>query len=385
MARPPLEIGTAGKMSVTRIGGKHRVRAYYRDADGITRLVERSGASGAAAERALKAALKVRSHAVGTDTITHESTVSRLLEAWWELKLEQQRELSTGTKASYEDVMRRIIVPGIGGVRIREATTKRLDAWLLVEQRRRPAQADLSRTILRQAFDLAARWDLCSSNPARAVSRFEKKVKDPRALTTEELSRWREQLRGMRQNTWLADLAEVQLGLGLRIGEALALTVEALDLDNDGAPRVHIRATVIAPNGLGHLLQQHTKDGPKGRRTVIAPDWVAAVLRRRAKFAGTGQLFTSRNGTLLSPRNVRESWRRERERCGLEWMTPHNLRKTALTQIAAVYGDETASQFADHKSQAVTKKHYLEARENVGPDARVALDALAPGGPGRSA
>lgn len=380
MARPPLEIGTAGKMAtVTVEKGKHRARVYYRDSDGITRLVERSGVSAAAAERKLKAALKERVYSASTETLSGESSIEKLLTAWWDLKLEQQGRLSVGTKANYSDVMQRIIMPGIGGVRIREATTKRLDTWLLTEQRLRPSQADIARTILRQAFDLAARWDLCAANPARSVSRFERPVKTPRALTTEELTRWRAQLQTMRQNTWLADLVEVQLALALRVGEALALKVDALDLDNPAGPRVHIRATVITPTGAPHSFQNHTKDGPDGRRTVIAPEWAADILRRRAQILGIGLLFPTRNGTLISPGNLRDAWRRERKIADLDWLVPHDLRKTALTQIASVYGNEIASKFADHKSLGVTEKHYLEAGENIGPDVRTALDALAPG------
>ena len=37
----------------------------------------------------------------------------------------------------------------------------------------------------------------------------------------------------MRQNAQLADVFEIQIGLGLKIGESLALTVNQLSLDNE--------------------------------------------------------------------------------------------------------------------------------------------------------
>lgn len=389
MARPPLEIGTAGNMKTVEVVKKdkkkvYRTRANFRDADGETRKVERWGKSKADAERRMKTALKERSHSEVGEELTEESTIAALLPTWWKLKQVEVDDLSDGTKASYEDIMTRILIPGLGGVRIREVTTKKLDVWLLQEQLDRPAQADLSRTILRQSFDLAVRWDLCKANPARSVAKFKKKVNDPRGLTTEELTRWRDQLRNVRQNLWIADAAEVQLGMGLRIGEVLAIKVDALNLDHPEGPRVNVWATVITPNGKPHSWQAHTKDGPKGRRTVIVPDWVAEILGRRALLAGpSGLVLATRNDTLLSPRNFREAWRRERRRAGMDWLRPHNLRKTALTKVSTVYGNETASKFADHKTVAITEAHYIEATENVGPDVRPALEELAPPAPER--
>ena len=379
MARPPLGLGTYGEINIAAVNGRHRARARYRDSDGRTRVVERWGPSAAAATRDLKAALLGRQHGEGGAELTAESTVAALLRVWWPLKQQKKRNLSAGTKASYEDIMVRILIPGLGEIRIREATTKKLDSWLIKQQQRRPAQADLARTILRQAFDLAAQWDLLASNPARAVSTFEKDIKEPRGLTLDELSRWRDQLRQVRHNLWIADVSETQLGLGLRIGETLALRADALDLDNPAGPRVLIHATVITPHGQPHALQPHTKEGPAGRRTIVAPDWVAAILARRALLVGpSGLIFASRNDTLLNPHNVREAWRRERGRAGLDWLVPHNLRKTALSCIEEAYGLETAQAFADHASPLVTKTHYITARTKVGPDVRPALNRLAP-------
>jgi hypothetical protein len=109
---------------------------------------------------------------------------------------------------------------------------------------------------------------------------------------------------------WLT-IFEVQLGLAGRIGEILSLTVDDLNLDHEDSPRVHTGSTVIVPNGQRPQVRLHTKDGPDGRCTVIVHDSVAEILRNRALLAGTSRgRFESRNGTLLKPHNVRESWRK---------------------------------------------------------------------------
>lgn len=188
----------------------------------------------------------------------------------------------------------------------------------------------------------------------------------------------RKAVAGMRINTWLADTFEVQLGLALRIGEALALRVENLDLDNPAGPRVRVEATVITPTGQKHSRQEHTKDGPDGARTVVVPDWTVPILKNRALISKSGLLFETRNATLISPRNFRESWRQIRDQAGLGWAKPHHMRKTALTTVARELGEEVAQRMADHKDIATTRAHYIEASENIGPDARSALNQLAP-------
>ena len=61
MARPPLPIGTYGKIKVIQLDANtFRARAKYRDYDGYTRPVERVGASRTKAETRLKEALRDR-------------------------------------------------------------------------------------------------------------------------------------------------------------------------------------------------------------------------------------------------------------------------------------------------------------------------------------
>lgn len=69
---------------------------------------------------------------------------------------------------------------------------------------------------------------------------------------------------------------------------------------------------------------------------------------------------------------------RLRKGADLEWVTPHALRRTATTRIAAGLGVGAASAFLNHSSVAITEKHYIEAAEQLSPDVRAVLDGLAP-------
>ena len=60
MPRPPLSLGTYGKIKTWQEGKTWLARVKFRDFDGIVRFVKRSGKTKAAAERELKAALAER-------------------------------------------------------------------------------------------------------------------------------------------------------------------------------------------------------------------------------------------------------------------------------------------------------------------------------------
>jgi hypothetical protein len=70
MPRPPLPLGTYGKIKSWQEGGVWLARAKFRDFDGVVRLVKRSGKTKAAAERALRAALVERQAPVKQSIIT---------------------------------------------------------------------------------------------------------------------------------------------------------------------------------------------------------------------------------------------------------------------------------------------------------------------------
>jgi len=83
MVRPPLPIGTAGRIRTYRTPSGWRSRTTYRDYDGVTREVEMHGRTKAAAERRLATALRDRAYAGGGAELNPDSRVSALAEAWY--------------------------------------------------------------------------------------------------------------------------------------------------------------------------------------------------------------------------------------------------------------------------------------------------------------
>ena len=97
-----------------------------RDYDGAVRAVERRGPTKAAAERALKAALRDRAPVGGSGDITADSRVSALAEAWYAALA----DLSPVTMQAYRDRLDRQILPGLGQLRVRGLSIGVLDRHL---------------------------------------------------------------------------------------------------------------------------------------------------------------------------------------------------------------------------------------------------------------
>lgn len=120
MARPPMPVGSFGKIATWQNGPAWLARAKYRDFDGVVRPVKRSGRTRAAAERALRAALVDRQAPAKQSEVTAETTVARVAELWL---AEVERAVDAGTKSpgtldTYRSILRRHVGPALGELRI---------------------------------------------------------------------------------------------------------------------------------------------------------------------------------------------------------------------------------------------------------------------------
>jgi integrase len=165
---------------------------------------------------------------------------------------------------------------------------------------------------------------------------------------------------------------------GTRIGEALAVRWEDLD-SSEQPPTLTISGTIVYVKGKGFYRQPWTKSDA-GYRTIVLPKFVVAILewrRAQAKPNDLDAVFVSRNGTWLSPHNVRRQWRAAREDTGLDWVTPHTFRKTVATLIDREADTKTAAAQLGHKNEEITTTYYIQ-KAQVAPDVSSVLDTLGP-------
>lgn len=388
MARPALPIGTWGKIRTEKSGpNRFCARVRFRDYDGKTRDIEATDITGPAAIRGLKVKLRDRT-TPNDDEINRETRVSTLAELWID-EITAEERLRPQTIHRYQTSLRTAILPAVGDLRIREASVGRLDRLLRDIAKDRPAAAKGAKVVLGQMFALAVRHGAIPTNPVRDTGRLRKPRRKVVALTDEHLQAVRTAIRdwqrpvagkpGPRHTGDLADIVDLMLATGARIGEILALRWEDLDLAAE-RPTLTVCGTVVYVKGKGFFRQEWTKSDA-GYRMIVLPRFaVGMLMARKLTVPGNAHdaIFTSRRGTWLSPNNVRRQWRQARAETDLGWVTPHTFRKTVATLIDKEADTKSAAAQLGHASEDVTNAYYI-AKPVLAPDVSDILEKFGAG------
>ncbi|MFD9547913.1 tyrosine-type recombinase/integrase [Nocardia salmonicida] len=397
MPNPPLAIGTYGAINTKRQNnGSWRASTRYRDDDGATRTVQAFGPTKPRAVAALKDRLRERRHASNTGAnLTLDTKLSDLADLWLaELEFENRATSQTidyyrshihvANKRGRKDTVK--INTSLGGLRIREATTTRLDAYLKEVARTWPSKARAHRVVLTGMMGLAVRHDVIRHNPVLNVARIPRNFQRPRAADLATLHALREQLetwvsgcaisgtpahtRGPRRSRIVLDVADFLLGTGARVGEALAIRWQDLDLDAE-VPRATICGTIVRithEDGVLRPIRQEWTKTQAGYRSVVIPQFVVESLRRRETVAIANSLdlvFTGRGGAIYDPHNFRRSWRSARGN-RFDWVTPRTFRKSVATLIANEYGASHAARQLGHADDGtIAHRHYIDTPHEV--------------------
>lgn len=390
MARPSLPVGTWGAIRVEELpAGGFRARCRFRDYDGRTRDVERTGRTRGAARAALTAALTERTAPAG-DEITGATRLQIVAEVWC---AEKWPDLAENSRKRYRDALEDHILPGLGALTIQECTVTRLDRFLKATAAGTGApSAKVCRSVLSGIFGLAVRHGAAAANPVRDVAGITVTPKAPRALTIEEIRAARAAVRswqlgeplkegaprrGRPPTQDLLDILDLLLATGARIGELLALRWADVELD---AGAVTISGTIVSTDDKPARLirQAHPKNSSSRRRLTLPPFAVEALMRRRMAITVANVhdvLFPSTNGTLRDPGSVRKQLAKVLGPAGLGWVTPHIFRKTVASALDAARDLRTAADQLGHTGTEVTRRHYVE-KTHQGPDVRDTLEQL---------
>ena len=375
MGRPPLPVGTAGKIRFQKLGPRRvRARVNIRDYDGETREVTRFGPTQAAAERRLKEALRDR---VGPPTDGEITADTRLRDAakLWKAEIEESEGLTPQTREIYERALDRIL-KALGGLLLREIDVPTCDRLIkAVRKNHGPSAAKTTKSVLSLLLGMAVRHGAMQANPVRDTAKISTGRKArPRALSVEEEAAMLVKVAADERARELdvPDLVEFLDGTGMRIGEALAVRAGVVDLE---AGVVEVCATVARLKGKGAVLQLHPKTAA-GWRVIALPAHVVELCRRRMakswphgdrqitvitadgeevqRPAGdVGLLFPGLFGGVRNPSNANRDVKEVLTRVDAEaygWVTTHTFRKTVATRL-----DEaglSARAIADHLGHA---------------------------------
>jgi len=362
----PLGLGEHGGLTVVREGRAFVAYLRYRDYSGRGRRIKRSGRSRAEASREVLKAVKQALGAYGDHEFTARSTFHDATTGWLAMFAGQVERgaRSPSTYDAYREVVRRVVDPGVGSLRLGEVTTPRLDRFVqavLVD--RGHATAKLTRSVLSGICGWLVRRGALPSNPVRDLTPLElNRDQTARALSLEEVRQWLRVLDAdpAAQHHDLPELARFMLATGLRLGEALGVTWADLDLT---AGTVAVRRTIIRVQGKG-LIASHVKS-KASERGLIMPSWCVEMLRERRVHRGgfEGPVFPDSLGGWRDRSNVGRAFRAARQGSDFEWVRTHTYRKTVATLLDG--SGASARMIADqlgHSRVSMTQDVYLGRR-----------------------
>ncbi|MFI8528149.1 tyrosine-type recombinase/integrase [Promicromonospora sukumoe] len=409
MGRTELKPGEHGSISTKQTGPETwRARTRLKLMTGELVPVSRNGAREDEARLKVQAAVaELLKAARGSDELKPNSMVGLACRQWvTEMRVRStwpRPPMKPQTIDKYEYQLDRYVVPFLGKKRLNELTPalcQRLINSVLASGTR--GDSDMAttavrvRSILNLVLDRAVIHDAMRDNPMRRTVAPQLRKPVPRALTVTDVHRLRQAARawvaagegrpGPNPSEHLAVVIDVLLGTGARIGEALALCWDEVDLDPaDDAPTVTITATMVFLKGQG-CVRQETPKTEAGERVIVIPPFLVESLRaiRPADVVAGTPVFPSRRyrgGDAISkpqaPSNCRRQLRAALAAAGMEGeVHPHLLRSTVATFVARKRGVAEAAALLGHKIDAgVTGRHYVE-RLRRAPDASAVLQAM---------
>ncbi len=194
--------------------------------------------------------------ATGTFADAGKLTVGAYLTEW----LACRKDIRVSSRISYASLLKTRIVPGLGSLTMRAIRPTHV-AHFLADQKASSATINVLRAILSRAFEDARRTGLLATNPARGLASLATPERKERALKFWDDAQMR---------TFLAQTADDQdamlwrflLASGLRIGEALALRWEEVDLKTG---TIQVRRTLSQVQGGFVAAAPKTK---AGRRAI---------------------------------------------------------------------------------------------------------------------
>jgi integrase len=305
-----------------------------------------------------------------------EAPLLVLVERWLEMVRD---DLSPTTVATYEQIIRNQIAPGIGKRPVSKITTPELDGFYReLLKTRAPATVRQTHAILRRAFRQAVRWGWVPTNPAVEATPPRVKRKALALPSADQV--------GAVMAAAAADdesfgcLLRVLAATGARRAEIVGLRWSRVDLV---AGSVLIESTVVRVKGSN--IEKDTKTH-QARRISLDPGTVAALkAHRKRSTAAAVALGTGRDpdpfvfcddgdpsgATPMNPDMVTSRFRRY-AKAHAPGVRLHDLRHFAATQLlAAGVPVKTVSGRLGHATAAMTLDvygHHIGAADQTAAD-----------------
>jgi integrase len=360
----------AGRRQFGRIrllpSGRWQIR--YPSPEGIEQPGPRTFPTKAEASRFLAKIETDIDRGVWADPVLGRITVRE----WANRYLPTMTHLKPKTRAGYDSLLKATILPVLGDVPLGKLRPIIVQEWLagLTTRGLSPSRARQAYRLLSQLLAAAEDSGLVVSNPCRRIRLPRLSESEPVILTHDQVSALVASCPAQYE-----PLVEGLAYGGLRIGEALALRRNCVDLlgrriivreslsDANGqlsfqSPKTHQQRSLTLPRFLIDRLEKHLDQ------------YVAADPRALLFVGATGE-------PLRYSSFLRRVWRPAIAASGLSGVTPHDLRATHPSWVIDEGGSVMdAAARLGHAAGTVTTRHY--ARPVLGETPRSPTDSTAP-------
>ena len=214
---------------------------------------------------------------------------------------------------------------------------------------------------LNQAFKYAQNKGYIIQNPMFDIikPKSNKKKKDVRALEIEEQQMLTDYLLNVPiQDEPNKNIFLLQMFMGLRIGEALALQTSDINLHKN---IITISKTLTTDKNRKVIMGDTTKTYA-GQRQIPIPDSLLDTVKNQMRLAENHKdklLFVDKNNYYLSPRNANTLLQKIAKRLGIENISSHSLRHTYGTRcIESGMRAVTVQRLMGHTDISITLNTY---------------------------
>jgi integrase len=282
--------------------------------------------------------------------------------------------LAPTTAERDESHLRTHILPTFGAIKLRDITYPMCQAWVNeLASRRAPATVVKSSQILGKVLKTAVRARRMASNPMDGVGLPKVEESEDVYLTPAQVRDLGDAMEEVEPRC--RALVFDGCYAGPRIGELIALRWSDLS-----EPRRTLSITKSFAEVKGRGMIEGPTKTKAGRRQVTLPRLIFAELERhRKRFPSPALIFTSPDGAIVRPRNLRRrAWEQAVALAELDPApTFHDMRHTAVSLwIAAGASDLEVSRWAGHRSVSFTKDRYAHLFPEHGEALADRLDAF---------
>jgi integrase len=325
-------------------------------------------------------------------------TTQQWLDNW--LNVTMKGNVKDTTWLIYESLIKKHIVPGLGGVRLMNLQTSHIQK--LYNEKLKSGRADekeggLSPKTIRHmhhiihgALDQAVKEKLIQTNPANAV-RLPKLIKqEMKTLSVEQVKKFLEAVSADRfYNRYYAAYL-LELYTGLRRGELLGLRWKDIDIKKKEIKVVQQLVKVGSSLTIRELKTESSQN-----RKIAIPDEVIQALKDHKKMKmdefktlgwddieskkalTEGIVFTNELGKLLQPRNFLRNFKGALRKAGIDPIRFHDLRHTfALLSLQAGTDIKTLQNDLGHESIETTLDKYGHVNEAMKREAAAKRSGL---------